>query len=203
MPPGDYQGQFHWHNGQGRLAIDAYSLHTADGSFNPRFTSDFAFHSLPIVLTPVLNAWNSSIIGAQPATELHAPVPRHALARPEFLTMPRPPAPPLGPAPPTFPHRTAQPTHNSTAPLIPPTFHAYPLPPISAGSPTSRSVDISNPSVAFTTPPTNIRVFFGTSPQSLAQKSHSATFGIRKPLPPPPPLTVAPGPPSRPPSYIN
>ena len=128
MPPGDYQGQFHWHNGQERLTIDACFLHTANGSSNPRFTSDFAFHSLPILLTQVLNVWNSSIIGYQPATELHAPVPRYALARPEFLKLPALPAPPLGTAPPPFPHRTVQPTHQSTAPLIPPTSHAYPPP---------------------------------------------------------------------------
>ena len=111
-------------------------------------------------------------------TELHALVPRHVMARPEFLKMHGPLAPPLGPAPPPFPHRAAQPTHKSTAPLIPSTSHAYPRPPISAGSPTSNSVDISDPSIAFTTPPTKRRVFFGTSPQSPAQKSHSAAFGI-------------------------
>ena len=131
-------------------------------------------------------------------TELPAPIPRHALARPEFLKLPGPPAHPLGPAHPLFPHRIAQPSHRSVVPLIPYTSHAYPLPPVIFGSPTSSSLGISDPSIVFSTPPTRRRVFFGTSPQSPAQKSHSAAFGIREPLPSPPLLPAPPDPPSQP-----
>jgi hypothetical protein len=55
-----YQGQFHLHDGQGRLTIDACSVATSDGSRHPRFSADFAYHSLPIILNPVLHAWNST-----------------------------------------------------------------------------------------------------------------------------------------------
>jgi hypothetical protein len=42
--PGDYQGQFHWHDGQGRLMIDASSFPlTTDGSRHPHFSADFAY----------------------------------------------------------------------------------------------------------------------------------------------------------------
>jgi len=44
LTPGDYQGEFHWHDGQGRLTIDASSYPlTADGSRYPHFSADFAF----------------------------------------------------------------------------------------------------------------------------------------------------------------
>jgi len=54
---GDYQGQFHWHDGQGRLTIDASSYPlTPDGSNHPHFSADFAYYSLPILLGPVVQA---------------------------------------------------------------------------------------------------------------------------------------------------
>ncbi len=43
LPPQDYQGQFHWHDGQGRLTIDACSTATSDGLAHPRFFADFAY----------------------------------------------------------------------------------------------------------------------------------------------------------------
>jgi len=56
--PGDYQGQFHWNDGHGRLTIDASSFPlTADGSRHPHFSADFAYYSLPLLLTPVIQAW--------------------------------------------------------------------------------------------------------------------------------------------------
>jgi len=58
----DYHGQFHWHDGQGRLTIDAssYSL-SADGSRHPHFSADFAYYSLPTLPTPVIQAWIATI----------------------------------------------------------------------------------------------------------------------------------------------
>ncbi len=57
ITPGDYQGPFHWHDGRGRLSIDAsaYPL-SADGSRHPHFSADFAYYSLPVLLTPVIQA---------------------------------------------------------------------------------------------------------------------------------------------------
>jgi len=55
LTPNDYQGQFHWHDGQGRLTTDASSYPlTADGSHHPHFSADFAYYSLPVLLTPVI-----------------------------------------------------------------------------------------------------------------------------------------------------
>jgi hypothetical protein len=55
LTPGDYKGQFHWHDGQGRLTIYASSYPlTADGSNHPQFSADFAYYSLPILLGPVI-----------------------------------------------------------------------------------------------------------------------------------------------------
>ncbi len=55
LTPGDYQGQFHRHDGQGRLTIAASSYPlTADGSRHPHFSADFAYYSLPVLLTPVI-----------------------------------------------------------------------------------------------------------------------------------------------------
>jgi hypothetical protein len=55
LTPGDYNGQFHWHDGHGSLAIDASSYPlSADGFRHPHFSADFAYYSLPILLTPVI-----------------------------------------------------------------------------------------------------------------------------------------------------
>jgi len=84
--------------------------------------ADFAYHSLSIILTPVLNAWNSSLGGALPSSTF-APLalaPRHALARPEFLKLPGPLAPPPGPAPLPFPHRTVQTSPQTVGSTPPP-----------------------------------------------------------------------------------
>ncbi len=45
LTPRDYQGQFHWHDGHGRLTIDAssYPLST-DGPRHPHFSADFAYY---------------------------------------------------------------------------------------------------------------------------------------------------------------
>jgi hypothetical protein len=99
MKPRNYQGQFHWHNGQGRLTIDACSAHTSDGSMNPRFSAEFAFHSLPLILTPVINAWNRSraTVTLLPGPPASPSVPKHARARTEYLKIPETPTPPLDP----------------------------------------------------------------------------------------------------------
>jgi hypothetical protein len=58
LTPGDYQGQFHWHDGKGRLTIDAsFFPLTTDGSRHPYFSADFAYYSLPLLLTLVIQAW--------------------------------------------------------------------------------------------------------------------------------------------------
>jgi hypothetical protein len=92
MAPGDYQGQFHWHDGQGRMTIDASSYpHTADGSRHPHhFSADFAYYSLPIILSPVLQAWSVSRIAATaiPAGPSPQQAPTHGLATAEFLRIP-------------------------------------------------------------------------------------------------------------------
>jgi len=55
LTPSDYQGQFHWHDGQGRLTIDASSFPlTTDGSRHPHFSADFAYYSLPLLITRVI-----------------------------------------------------------------------------------------------------------------------------------------------------
>jgi len=189
MPPGDYQGQFHWHNGQWRLTIDACSIHTSDRSFNPRFTADFAFHSLPILPTPVLIAWNPSTSATPHVTDTLAPLARHAMARPEFFKLPGPLAPPLGSAPP-FPHHALRPLSQTEAPSLSPVIQTYPYPLTPTASSIPNTQNIDDRSQAFATPPTSRKVLFGSSPQSLAQKSHSAAFGIREPLPVPPSPTV-------------
>jgi hypothetical protein len=56
LPPHVYQGQFHSHDGQGRLTIDARSQLTSDGSPHPKFSADFDYYSLPIILAPILQA---------------------------------------------------------------------------------------------------------------------------------------------------
>jgi hypothetical protein len=54
---GDYQGQFHWHNGQKCLTIDMSSFPlTSGGSGHPRFSADFAYYSLTVILAPVIEA---------------------------------------------------------------------------------------------------------------------------------------------------
>jgi hypothetical protein len=54
---GDYQGHFHWHDGQGKLSIDASSYPLlANGSRHPHFSANFAYYSLPVLLTPVIQA---------------------------------------------------------------------------------------------------------------------------------------------------
>jgi hypothetical protein len=55
----DYQGQFHWHDSQGRLTIDTCSAATSDGSNHHRFSADFATHSLKVIMAPILQAWSS------------------------------------------------------------------------------------------------------------------------------------------------
>jgi hypothetical protein len=61
LSPGDYQRQFHWHDGQGMMTIYASSPHPiADGSSHPHFSAEFAYYSLPSILSPVLHAWASS-----------------------------------------------------------------------------------------------------------------------------------------------
>jgi hypothetical protein len=55
-----YMGKFHWHDGPGRLAIDACSSVTSDGSQHPRFSAYLAYHSLPIILGYILQAWSLS-----------------------------------------------------------------------------------------------------------------------------------------------
>jgi len=55
LTPRDYQGQFQWHDGQGRLTIDASSYPLkADGSRHPHFSAYFAYYFLPVLLTPVI-----------------------------------------------------------------------------------------------------------------------------------------------------
>ncbi len=55
ISPGDYQGQFHWYDGQERLAIDASSFPlTSDGSGHTHFSVDFAYYSLLIIFGPVI-----------------------------------------------------------------------------------------------------------------------------------------------------
>ncbi len=53
--PWDYQGQLLWHDGQGRLTIDASSYPlTTDGSRHPHFSADFSYYSLHILLGLVI-----------------------------------------------------------------------------------------------------------------------------------------------------
>jgi len=90
--------QFHWHDGMGRLTIDACSAATSDESTHPRFTADFAYHSLPIILGPVLQAWSKNMCSLDAPARAPSPTParRHKLAQPELLHIPSPAKAPLG-----------------------------------------------------------------------------------------------------------
>jgi hypothetical protein len=83
LEPRDYQGQLHWHDGQGRMTIDASSYPlTTDGSGHSHFSADFAYYSLPILLKPVIHAWSASKTPAHPTSAAPSPLqaPRHELA---------------------------------------------------------------------------------------------------------------------------
>jgi len=91
LSPGDYQGQLHWHDGQGRMTIDASSPHlTADGSSHPHFSAEFAYYFLPVIRSPVLQAWAASRTTtlSNPVVPSPEPAPRHGLASAEFMRIP-------------------------------------------------------------------------------------------------------------------
>jgi hypothetical protein len=91
LTPWDYQGQFHWHDGQGRMTIDASSYPlTADGSKHPHFSADFAYYSLLVWLGLVIQAWVTAKASASPFRLAPSPQqePRHELATSEFLKIP-------------------------------------------------------------------------------------------------------------------
>jgi hypothetical protein len=98
LPPHDYQGQFHWHDGHGRLTIDACSTATSNGSAHPMFSADFAYHSLPIILGHVLQARSKTRGSLDSPAQAPSPSPdhMHELAQPEFLHIPSPATTPLG-----------------------------------------------------------------------------------------------------------
>ena len=74
LPPGDYHGQFHWHDGQCRMTIDASSPHlTADGSNHPHFSAEFAYYALPVILSPILQAWATSRTATLPNPKAQSP----------------------------------------------------------------------------------------------------------------------------------
>jgi hypothetical protein len=54
---GEYQAQFHWHEGEGRLTLDPVSKRTADSSSRRSVSHPFAYHGLPYLLEPVFRAW--------------------------------------------------------------------------------------------------------------------------------------------------
>ena len=171
---GDYQGQFHWHDGQGRLTIDASSYPlTADGSRHPHFSAEFAYYSLPIILTPVIQEWVSSRTSCPLPLQAPSPLqqPVHELASAEFLRIPA--ANDLAPD-----------THSTFPSLSQPALSQHYIPPpgphfLAAENRvhqhTSRLHSMGP--TPFSTPPTPRKVLFQDSPQSETQKSHSAAFG--------------------------
>jgi hypothetical protein len=67
LTPRYYQGMFHWHDGQGRLTIEASSNPlTADGSRHLHFSANFAYYSLHVLLTHVIQAWVAAIAAKSP-----------------------------------------------------------------------------------------------------------------------------------------
>jgi hypothetical protein len=88
LPPQDYQGLFHWHDGQRHMNIDAWSITTSDGSRHPRFSADYAYQSLPTIMGQILQAWTASHGNAETITipESLILAPKHDLARPAFLS---------------------------------------------------------------------------------------------------------------------
>jgi hypothetical protein len=169
---GDYQGQFHWHDGQGMMTIDASSPHlTADGSSHPHFSAEFAYYSLPVILSPVLQDWATSRSTTLSNTTAPSPqqAPRHELASAEFLRIPE-----MRPS--------ASETHGAYDPPHLPT-HSNPVPSmhfLAAGSerpqPPSRLQSLGP--TPFSTPPMPRKTLqFAVSPQSETQRTNSAAFG--------------------------
>jgi hypothetical protein len=106
LSPMDYQGQFHKHDGQGRLTIDVSSFPlAAEDSRNPHFTAEFTYYSLPLISDPVTKAWNAtkqvgpSFVTALTPRQAHG----HDLAVSEYLRIHGVtpiPEPHAGPSPP-------------------------------------------------------------------------------------------------------
>ena len=172
----NYQGQFHWHDSQGRLTIDTCSAATSDGSNHHRFSADFAYHSLKVIMAPVLQAWSS------PRTKVDTPAieppllpraPKHALAIPESLAIPSTASPaPSSPVP-----------HSHDAKM--PTKNYFDSPVYGRASPTPLQHGYFDGS-PYKTPPTTRKVYFGASSHSSAQRAHSSAFGLS--------LEISPGP---------
>jgi hypothetical protein len=171
---GDYQGQFHWHDGQGRLTIDASSYPlTADGSRHPHFSADFAYYSLPLLLTPVIQEWVASRATGLPHALTSSPHqhPSHELALAEFLRIPAQQVP----APTSHPSMSSQGAQTSSQvykPMPGPHFLAADR----SGQQTGSRLFSMGPT-PFSTPPMPKKTLFQDSPQSETQKSHSAAFG--------------------------
>jgi len=73
------------------MTIDAsFFPLTADGSWHPDFSADFAYYSLPMLLTPAIHAWVSARAAGSPCRLAPSPQqePRHALAAAELLKIP-------------------------------------------------------------------------------------------------------------------
>ena len=60
----------------------------------PRFSADFAYHSLPTIMAPILHAWTTPRGQSETLPTLQAPypAPKHELARQEFLSFPDSPS---------------------------------------------------------------------------------------------------------------
>jgi len=172
LTPRDYQGQFQWHDGQGRLTIDApsYPL-TADGSNHPHFTADFAYYSLPVLLGSVIQAWVTARAAVSPFRLALSPQqePRHELATAEFLRIPDGGLPHTG-------HWALG--SSSRAPAAAPSnFHGQPVHAphfLAAGNseahPPSRLLLLGP--APFSTPPMPKKVLFVDSPQSETQRTN-------------------------------
>jgi len=92
LAPRDYQGQILWRDGRERLTIDLSSFPLAsDGSRHPRFSADFAYYSLPVILATVIQAWNASRAATSPFNVGVSPTerPRQDMATTEHICIPR------------------------------------------------------------------------------------------------------------------
>jgi len=163
----DYQGHIHWHDGHGRFTIDACSAATSYGSNHPRFSADFAYHSLPFIMAPVSQAWYSTHGKVEtPIPESPLPrAPKHALVVPESLTIPS-----------TTPPSSSSPAPHSQHAKLPSkdyfNFVGYGL---ASPTPSLHGYFDGSP---YMTPPTARMVDFGASPLSPALRAHSSTFGL-------------------------
>ena len=180
---GDYQGQIHWHDGQGRLTIDASSFPlTSDESRHPHFSADFAYYSLLLLLTPVIQTGVSArAVGSRYNL---APSPQqeqgHALATTEYLRIPGPSEPNAGRYG-SYPNVAAPLTTSYgiaaaylTRPKPPPAIHF-----LADGAPGSQPASrmYSMGPTPFSTPPMPRKALFADSPQLEAQRTKSAAFG--------------------------